>query len=245
MRIWKRGSIRFRAQVMKCSPYLLAIILGVCAALFLNGKQNFFGVQESQVEKSVVEKSSEASPGAKSQIENIPSEHVELAAKEFHETGTDSREIFREDSSKADPLAHEMTAQKNTELQRATIDPAFLEELSTILNEGGVSQSEIEDIFSELERIAPGIPIFSVSGVKDELLGLAKSDKNAKAALALLERVEMEHVEGPVDHALLGLASGTNIVCTNDKVLKDKIRRKGAPVIYLRQRQHLAIDGHI
>jgi rRNA-processing protein FCF1 len=101
------------------------------------------------------------------------------------------------------------------------------------------------DIFSELEKIAPGMDIFTLIGVKLELEGLAKSDRNAKAALGLVEKTIIEHKEGPADEALFELSSSTNIVCTNDKVLKEKITRKGAPVIYLRQKSYLAVDGYI
>ncbi len=48
-----------------------------------------------------------------------------------------------------------------------------------------------------------------------------------------------------VDAALVSLASQENIVCTNDKVLKEKIRKKGAPVIFMRQKRYLAVDGYI
>jgi len=101
------------------------------------------------------------------------------------------------------------------------------------------------DIFSELARVAPGCDICTISGVKEELEALAASNRDASPALGLLEQVKMVHREGPVDEALLSLASRRDIVCTNDKVLKEKIRRKGAPVIYLRQRRYLAVDGYI
>ena len=101
------------------------------------------------------------------------------------------------------------------------------------------------DIFSEIGNIAPGMEIFTISGVKLELQGLAKSDRNAKAALGLVEKVKIEHREGSVDEALFELSSSSNIVCTNDKVLKEKIRRKGSPVIYLRQKSYLVVDGYI
>lgn len=101
------------------------------------------------------------------------------------------------------------------------------------------------DIFSELEDLVPGSEIFTLNSVKVELEGLAKSDRNAKAALGLLEKVKIEHSEGTADKALFELSSPGNIVCTNDKVLKEKIRRNGAPVIYLRQKSYLAVDGYI
>jgi hypothetical protein len=101
------------------------------------------------------------------------------------------------------------------------------------------------DIFSELARVAPGCEICTIAGVKDELEALSSSNRDARAALKLLERVKIVHKDGPVDEALLGIASPHDIICTNDKVLKEKIRRKGAPVIYLRQGRLLAVDGYI
>ncbi|NOZ76808.1 MAG: twitching motility protein PilT, partial [Euryarchaeota archaeon] len=85
----------------------------------------------------------------------------------------------------------------------------------------------------------------TLSGVRDELEALAASNRHARAALGLLDRVNVVHREGPADEALLALASRDDIVCTNDKVLKEKIRRRGAPVIYLRQGRRLAVDGYI
>ncbi|ADP77244.1 conserved hypothetical protein [Methanothermus fervidus DSM 2088] len=45
-----------------------------------------------------------------------------------------------------------------------------------------------------------------------------------------------------IDDALLRVA---DILCTNDKKLRKRAREKGIPVIYLRQKKYLDIDGYI
>ncbi len=100
------------------------------------------------------------------------------------------------------------------------------------------------DIFVELDRLLDvRHEVYVTKGVVEELKKI--KSKHARGALAIANKLRVIETEGSVDEALLKLASKNIIIATNDKVLKEKIRKKGAPVIYLRQRKYLAIDGYI
>jgi len=53
--------------------------------------------------------------------------------------------------------------------------------------------------------------------------------------------------EKPIDQQILEFASKTSnvIVCTNDRALKKKLRENGIPVVYLRQKKILELEGMI
>jgi hypothetical protein len=100
------------------------------------------------------------------------------------------------------------------------------------------------DIFEELERILDvKYDLYVTEGVISELQGLRTSE--AKGALSLAKGLPRIATKGNVDEALLALASKNTIICTNDKILIEKLKSKGAPVIYLRQKKHLILDGYL
>lgn len=103
------------------------------------------------------------------------------------------------------------------------------------------------DIKAELDRILDfDYRIYTLDGVLRELRVISKdksrSGRAAKASLEMVKDIPVIVADGGVDDALLRLAADDTIVCTNDKILKEKIKRKGAPVIYLRQKKYLMID---
>lgn len=103
------------------------------------------------------------------------------------------------------------------------------------------------DIKAELDRILDfSYRLYTLDGVLKELEVLSKeksqSGRAARASLGIAKDLPTIAANGDVDDALLRLASNDTITCTNDKILKEKIKRKGAPVIYLRQKKYLMID---
>lgn len=112
------------------------------------------------------------------------------------------------------------------------------------------------DIFEELRRLLGG-PVRCIvpSPVVEELRLLRqgakpKLRKEIAFALSLAERCEVveEQVDPgeTVDDVILRLALGWRCpVATNDGHLKRRLRAEGIPVIYLRQRAYLAVDGAI
>ena len=103
------------------------------------------------------------------------------------------------------------------------------------------------DIKAELDRILDfNYRIYTLDGVLKELEVLSKekgrSGRAAKASLKMAKDFPTLTANGDIDDTLLRLASNDTIICTNDRILKEKIKRKGAPVIYLRQKKYLMID---
>ncbi|MEA1904270.1 MAG: hypothetical protein U9M97_00060 [Candidatus Hadarchaeota archaeon] len=107
------------------------------------------------------------------------------------------------------------------------------------------------DIFSELDRILDRkYRLIVPEPVVEELNQLARgtSDERsaARIALALVQRGQVIKTRPPADDAILELARGKGgVVGTNDIGLRRELRARGVPVIHLRQKSHLAIDGKI
>jgi rRNA-processing protein FCF1 len=110
------------------------------------------------------------------------------------------------------------------------------------------------DIFEELEtllnkRFEPVL----LSPVRQELERLSKETslqtrKNAAFALKLAEKCEVVTIEetgsDKVDDVIIKVASGGGCaVFTNDRQLRKKLRDINVPVIYVRQKSRLSIDG--
>ncbi|MCD6480166.1 hypothetical protein J7L65_05210 [Candidatus Bathyarchaeota archaeon] len=111
------------------------------------------------------------------------------------------------------------------------------------------------DIFSELERLM-GLPRCLVPRpVIEELRRLREMASPSEArkiglALKLAERCELLDVElaegEDVDDLLVRLAQELRCpVATKDGELRRRLRKIGVPVIYLRQRAYLEVDGEL
>lgn len=101
------------------------------------------------------------------------------------------------------------------------------------------------DLLAELERVAPGREPVVPTGVVDELrtiqgAGAGADARNAAIALSIVRDLESVATEGDVDNSLIHLAQdrGWEVV-TNDAELIRRLREKGVPVIYIRQKSHL------
>ena len=112
------------------------------------------------------------------------------------------------------------------------------------------------DIFDELPKLLNRSfePIL-ISPVKDELETLVeksspKTRKDALFALQLAQKCTYvkvtEKPNEPTDEAIIRIAQKWNApVFTNDKQLKKKLRDINLPVIYVRAKSRLEIDGSI
>jgi rRNA-processing protein FCF1 len=112
------------------------------------------------------------------------------------------------------------------------------------------------DIFSEIARLLNrSFELILLSPVKRELETLAeksspKTRKNASFALSLAEKCRYvkahEKPKEPTDDAIARIAKEWNApVFTNDKLLRKKLRDISVPVIYVREKSRLEIDGLI
>jgi uncharacterized protein len=111
------------------------------------------------------------------------------------------------------------------------------------------------DIFEELKRLLNrNVEFILLSSVKHELELLAAKDatkirRQADYALRLAEKckfVAVEAREEQTDDSIVRIAKSWNApVFTNDRQLKGRLRDISVPVIYVRQKTRLVIDGLI
>jgi len=112
------------------------------------------------------------------------------------------------------------------------------------------------DIFNDLKRLLNrNFELILLSPVKRELEALAekgspKMRKNASYALKLAEKCKYVEVDGLastlIDDIIVKIAKeGGFPVFTNDRQLKKRLRDISVPVIYVRQKSRLEIDGMI
>ena len=112
------------------------------------------------------------------------------------------------------------------------------------------------DIFAETKHLLNrNIDFILLSSVKRELELLAMKDspkirKEAVYALKLAEKCKQvavgEDEKLPTDEAIVKVAKAWNSpVFTNDRQLRKKLRDISVPVVYLRQKSRLEIDGLI
>ena len=112
------------------------------------------------------------------------------------------------------------------------------------------------DLFSELQRICDfKYTVFIVNGIVNELEKLAETGKPkdkiaAMISLELIKKKKIKIIKTPsknkrvknVDLLILNLIKkGNFIVATQDKELKREIRKKGVPIIALRQKKYLKL----
>ena len=97
---------------------------------------------------------------------------------------------------------------------------------------------------SELNRILGSYEIVVPSTVKKELKTL--KERYAKIALSFSERYRTISANGNPDDSIIELAEKEKgVVVTNDRILKKRLREKNIPVVYLRGKNHLEIEGRV
>jgi rRNA-processing protein FCF1 len=96
------------------------------------------------------------------------------------------------------------------------------------------------DIFSEIERLVPEKhEIVTLSSVLEELKGLGIKGK-APLQLAKSKNLRVIEAKEKVDESLVKIGKEPEtIVCTNDFILRKRLRTQGTPTIFLRSSSHL------
>ncbi len=108
------------------------------------------------------------------------------------------------------------------------------------------------DIFREFDRIIDRkYKLVIPEAVQEELKylkenGTSSEKKAAKIGLELSKKIEKIPSEKSGDEEIIRLAKKMECaVATYDSNLRKRLRNMGVPVIFLRQRSHLCIDGKI
>jgi len=112
------------------------------------------------------------------------------------------------------------------------------------------------DIFEELDRLCgEGNEPLILSSTLEELQKLAQSQsikksKQASLGLKLAEKcrivgIERENDESNDDVILRAAVDMACAVATNDQELRRRLRNAGVPVVFLRQKSMLAVDGSV
>lgn len=111
------------------------------------------------------------------------------------------------------------------------------------------------DIFKELETIVNRkVEVIVLSPIYEELKILSLKDgvngKEARIALEYANKCRLVQYETRpneiVDDFVVRIAEEWRcLVATNDRALRKKLRQRNIPVIYLRQKSHLAIYGNL
>jgi rRNA-processing protein FCF1 len=98
------------------------------------------------------------------------------------------------------------------------------------------------DILSETKKLVPDAKFITLTQVVEELKKI--NTKAAKFGLQLLSLVEVKEEPGKADDALLSYARKHDaIVCTNDQELKKRCLNEKVPVIFMRKKKTLEIQG--
>ncbi|KXB01235.1 hypothetical protein AKJ41_02305 [candidate division MSBL1 archaeon SCGC-AAA259O05] len=115
-----------------------------------------------------------------------------------------------------------------------------------------IPESHGVNIFNELDRIVdrkyelfvPEVVIGELENLKEN--GTPFERKAAKVGVELASKAKKIPSEKPADEEILRLTEkGNCAVATSDSNLQKRLREEGIPVIYLRQRTHLEIEGSI
>ena len=109
------------------------------------------------------------------------------------------------------------------------------------------------DIIEEFKRILPNYKLVTTKFVLNELNGLKNNSKGkvrlaAGLGLKIAQSDEIEVRDIPlnegesVDDALIRISK---VLATNDANLRKKAKKKGIPLVILRQRKYLAVEGYL
>jgi len=100
---------------------------------------------------------------------------------------------------------------------------------------------------SYYELIVPSIVINELTTLKKKAKGKDKIASNIALQLAQSDNFSIVNIEKTdhVDNLLLRYCTREDVLCTNDKNLRKRARKRGITVVYLRQHRFLETDGYI
>ena len=100
---------------------------------------------------------------------------------------------------------------------------------------------------SYYDLIVPSIVINELTKLKEKTKGKNKLAASISLQIAKKEPFKIVNIEKKdhVDNLLLNYCTKQDVLCTNDKILRKRARKKGITVVYLRQHRFLEVDGYI
>ncbi|MEW6592871.1 MAG: PIN domain-containing protein [Candidatus Hadarchaeota archaeon] len=106
-------------------------------------------------------------------------------------------------------------------------------------------KKEIERLIEQRHEVVVPRPVISeLEKISNE--GAPKERAAARLGLQAAKDAAVVEIDKIADDAIVELASRDNsVVGTTDMDLRKKLRAKGVPVMYLRQKSHLALDGEV
>jgi rRNA-processing protein FCF1 len=111
------------------------------------------------------------------------------------------------------------------------------------------------DVFAEAERVLEQrIEFIMLSSVLIEIEAISEGSKSltekrafsiARSLADRCKQVESIHPQLPVDDQLLEYTISVNgVLATNDRTLRTNAKKKGVPVLYLRGKKRLVLEGY-
>ena len=107
------------------------------------------------------------------------------------------------------------------------------------------------DIVMELpsyyDLIVPSVVIDELTTLKKKSKGKNKLAASIAYTIANKEPFNIVNIKKTdhVDNLLLKFCNDTDVLCTNDKILRKRARKRNITVVYLRQHRYLEVDGYI
>jgi rRNA-processing protein FCF1 len=105
---------------------------------------------------------------------------------------------------------------------------------------------QLQELLPKFDYIVPSFIIKELENIQKRSRGKTRTAASTALKIAGLKPLKIKNIplleHEPVDDALLRISM---VLCTNDRELRKKARKSKIPVIYLRQRKYLAVDGYL
>ena len=105
---------------------------------------------------------------------------------------------------------------------------------------------QLQELLPQFNYIIPSFIIKELENIQNRSRGKIRAAASTALKIAGQKPLKIKDIpllkDEPVDNALIRISE---VLCTNDRELKGRARESKIPVIYLRQRKYLAVDGYL
>ena len=105
---------------------------------------------------------------------------------------------------------------------------------------------QLQELIPQFEYTVPSFIVKELENIHKRSRGKTRSAASIALKIAAQEPLRIKNIpqlqDEKVDDALIRIS---RVLCTNDRELRNKARKLKIPVIYLRQRKYLALDGYL